>query len=240
MSNGLRAILLSAGLGTRLKPLTDKKPKCLMEINNIPILRIWIEKLARIGCSEILINTHYLSDQVAKFIEDYSSNSLKILISHEKTLLGTAGTLLKNIDFVKGDTIFMHSDNFTTCDLKGLLKMHKNKEQNCLLTMLTFDTHQPSSCGVVETDQNGVLKGFYEKVDNPPSQIANGAIYIFDKEFVNWLKEQKEDFVDFSKDVLPKLINKIQTWHTKDFFIDIGTPESLELAQINAIIKKKV
>ena len=240
MSNGLRAILLSAGLGTRLRPLTNKKPKCLMEINNVPILRIWIEKLAQIGCTEILINTHYLAEQVRKFIEDYHSNSIKITISHEKTLLGTAGTLIKNIDFVNGDTIFMHSDNFTTCDLNGLLEMNKNKAQNCLLTMLTFETDKPSSCGVVETDKNGILKAFYEKVDNPPSKIANGAIYIFDKEFVNWLKEQKEDFVDFSKDVLPKLINKIQTWHTKDFFIDIGTPESLKLAQLNAISKKKV
>ena len=87
MSNGLRAILLSAGLGTRLRPLTNKKPKCLMEINNVPILKIWIEKLEQIGCSEILINTHYLSEQVTQFIDNYSSKSLKILISHEKTLL---------------------------------------------------------------------------------------------------------------------------------------------------------
>ena len=147
---------------------------------------------------------------------------------------------MKNIDFINGDTIFMHSDNFTTCDLNGLLEMHKNKSQNCLLTMLTFNTDNPSSCGVVKTDKNGILRGFYEKVDNPPSNIANGAIYIFDKKFVNWLKEQKEEIVDFSKDVLPKLINKIQTWHTNDFFIDIGTPESLKLAQINAISKRKV
>lgn len=241
MSKGLRAILLSAGLGTRLRPLTDKLPKCLMEINNVPILKIWIEKLALIGCTEILINTHYLSDKVNAFIENYDSKSLKIFISHEETLLGTAGTLIKNIDFVDGDgdTIFMHSDNFTNCDLNGLVEMHKNKSENCLLTMLTFDTDTPSSCGVVETDQNGILKAFHEKVENPPSKIANGAIYIFDKQFVNWLKDQKEEFIDFSQDVIPHLINKIQTWHTKEFFVDIGTPDSLRLAQLNSISQSK-
>lgn len=238
MSNTFKAILLAAGLGKRLRPLTFKKPKCLMEINKIPLLKIWLEKLVKLGCSEVLINTHYLEEQVKEFIEKYKPEQLKIKISHEQTLLGTAGTLIKNINFADQTTLLMHTDNFTQCDLKGLLSMHKNKSKNCLLTMLTFNSQNPSSCGIVETDKKGVLKKFHEKVKNPPSNIANGAIYVFDSEFVSWLKEQNQEFKDFSKDVIPCLTNRIQTWHTNDFFIDIGTPESLLLAQ-KEINKKK-
>ena len=238
MSNKFKAILLAAGLGKRLRPLTLNKPKCLMEINRVPLLKIWLEKLVKLGCSEVLINTHYLEEQVMEFIEKYKPEQLKIKISHEQTLLGTAGTLIKNINFADQTTLLMHTDNFTQCDLKGLLSMHKNKSKNCLLTMLTFNSQNPSSCGIVETDEKGVLKNFHEKVKNPPSNIANGAIYVFDREFVSWLKEQNQEFKDFSKDVIPCLTNRIQTWHTNDFFIDIGTPDSLLLAQ-KEINKKK-
>ena len=238
MSNKIKAILLAAGLGKRLRPLTLDKPKCLMEINRVPLLKIWLEKLVKIGCSEVLINTHYLAEQVTEFIEKYSPAELKIKISHEESLLGTAGTLIKNINFADQTTILMHSDNYTNCDLNGLLSMHKNKAKNCLLTMLTFNSQNPSSCGIVETDKRGVLTTFHEKVKNPPSNIANGAIYVFDSQFISWLKDQNQEFIDFSKDLIPCLTDRIQTWHTNDFFIDIGTPESLLLAQKETIKKK--
>jgi len=231
----IKAILLAAGLGSRLSPLTKNKPKCLMEINHVPILQIWINKLVQIGCSEILINTHYLSNQVNEFIQNNKFNNLRISITHEENLLGTAGTLLKNIDFVESTTFLMHVDNYTTCNLNGILNQHINKPKDCLLTMLTFETNTPSQCGVVETDKNGVIKAFYEKVNNPPSNIANGAVYIFDNQFINWLKNQNKEFVDFSNDVIPCLINKIQTWHTNEFYIDIGTQSALKLAQEYAL-----
>ena len=238
MSSEFKAILLAAGLGKRLRPLTLNKPKCLMEINKVPLLKIWLEKLVKLGCGEVLINTHYLAEQVKEFIEMYKPVELKIKISHEKSLLGTAGTLIKNIDFADQTTLLMHTDNFTNCNLEGLLSMHKNKQKNCLLTMLTFNSQNPSSCGIVETDKRGVLQYFHEKVKNPPSNIANGAIYVFDSQFISWLKEQNQEFKDFSKDVIPCLTNRIQTWHTNDFFIDIGTPDSLMKAQMITKIEK--
>ena len=73
MANNLKAILLSAGYGTRLRPLTLEKPKCLIKINKKPILEIWLDKLSRLGCKEVLINTHYLSEQVDEFIYNYKS-----------------------------------------------------------------------------------------------------------------------------------------------------------------------
>ena len=231
MYNNLKAILLSAGYGTRLRPETLKKPKCLIELNKKTMLEIWLEKLSRLGCSEVLINTHYLSEQIEIFLSKYRSSNMKISISYEKNLLGTAGTLMNNLEFIENDTLLIHSDNFTTSNLHGLIKAHKNKSKQCLLTMLTFRTNAPKNCGIVDINREGVVQKFYEKVNNPPSNLANGAIYIFNRELTNWLKLQNRQLTDFSNDVLPYLTGKIQTWHTTEFFIDIGTPESLKVAR---------
>ncbi len=231
MNKNLKAILLSAGYGTRLRPETLKKPKCLIELNEKPLLEIWLDKLSELGYSEDLINTHYLSEQIEEFLSNYRSVSMQITTSYEKKLLGTAGTLMHNLEFIEADTIFIHADNFTTSNLDGLIKAHKNKSKDCLLTMLIFRTNSPKSCGIVEINKKGIVENFYEKVNNPPSNLANGAIYIFNEELVDWLKLQKRQLTDFSNDVLPYLTGKIQTWYTREFFIDIGTPESLKIAR---------
>ena len=138
---------------------------------------------------------------------------------------------MNNLEFIENDTLLIHSDNFTTSNLTGLINAHKLKPKDCLLTMLTFKTNTPRSCGIVEVNQEGVVQKYYEKVKNPPSKLANGAIYIFNMELAKWLKSQNRQLYDFSNDVLPFLTGKIQTWYTREFFIDIGTPESLKIAR---------
>ena len=97
----LRALLLAAGFGTRLLPITKNIPKCLVEVKDKPILKIWLETLEELGCESVLINTHYLSDQVDEFLLNYSSKKMKIDSVYEAVLNGTAGTLLKNRDYFK-------------------------------------------------------------------------------------------------------------------------------------------
>ena len=94
----IKALLLAAGYGTRLRPLTLNVPKCLVEINGEPLLSNWLYKLENLGCEEVLINTHYLSEKVVEFLEKFNSQKLKINISHEKEILGTAGTLIEHLD----------------------------------------------------------------------------------------------------------------------------------------------
>ena len=97
--------------------------------------------------------------------------------------------------------------------------------------MLTFRTDTPKTCGIVETDQEGILKAFHEKEDNPPGNIANGAIYSFEEDFLKFVKNISPKPYDISKDVIPLLIGRIQTCYTNRQFIDIGNPKSLEKAQ---------
>ncbi len=217
----MRAILLAAGLGTRLRPLTDHVPKCLVPINGTPLLEIWLERLARHGVGPFLVNTHYRKEQVEEFVSK-SKYKHSITLVHEPNLLGTAGTLRSNRDFFnEADGMLIHADNFCLANFRKFTAAHNSRSAGCLLTMMTFTCSDPSQCGVVEVDDLGVVKNFYEKIKNPPSNIANAAVYIVSNELIRDLPSG----VDFSNDVLPKCIGRIQTFHTNDAMIDVGTPD---------------
>ena len=226
----MRAILLAAGLGTRLRPLTDATPKCLMQINGVPLLGIWMERLIHSGVSPLLVNTHYLSDQVNEFVEK-SEYRGQVNLVHEPSLLGTAGTLMENLDFFRGeDGMLIHADNYCMADLNLFIQAHLQRPPSCLMTMMTFRTNAPSDCGIVDIDKSGVVIGFHEKVESPPSNLANGALYLLSAALINHLKFLPTIPKDFSTEVVCKLIGRIYTYETSEDFIDIGTPASYSLA----------
>ena len=118
----LRALLLAAGLGTRLKPITNNIPKCLVEISGKPLLGRWIQQLEVLDCDSVLLNTHYLSNLVMNYLNTIPEKRLKIKTLYEEKLKGTAGTLFDNIDFFDGYTgIFIHADNVSDFDLGAYL-----------------------------------------------------------------------------------------------------------------------
>ena len=229
----VKALLLSAGLGTRLRPLTLKTPKCLLKVGNKTILERWIKTLEKLGCESAIINTHYLSNKVEEFIKENHKNwQIDLEIKYEKKLLGTAGTLIRNKNYFKDATCLMlHTDNATKVNLKPMLEFHKKRNKDSIITMLTFKTDHPESCGIVNIDEYGIINSFEEKVKNPKGNIANGAIYLFDNELFDNLNQYESMPIDFSTEVIPKLIGRIQTWHTDEKFIDIGTPETYNSAQ---------
>ena len=232
MTKPIRALLLAAGLGTRLRPITLTTPKCLVNIGGEPLLSHWLKKLELAGCESVLINTHYLSEQIEAFIENWQSSGMAINTVYETELLGTAGTLLANQDFFKGATgILIHADNVMAEDLQGFLAAHHNRKDYCQLTMLTFQTDTPCSCGIVEIDNQQVVQAFYEKMAEPPGNVANGALYAFEQDFLDNLKLTGQKPRDFSTEVIPKLLGRIQAWNTNQTYLDIGTPEALTLAQ---------
>ena len=228
----LRALLLAAGLGTRLRPVTLHTPKCLVSIGGEPLLGRWLRQLEAVGCESVLINTHYMAYKVETYLEGRVKGPMKVGTVHEPELLGTAGTLLVNQKFFVNNTgLLIHADNFMEECLDGFLKAHRRRQEGCLMTMLTFSTDKPSSCGIVEIDEDHVMQGFHEKTINPPGNRANGAIYAFEETLLKSLNGMKQRPADFSKDVIPELKGKIQTWHTVGRYLDIGTPEALSTAQ---------
>lgn len=227
----MRAILLAAGLGTRLRPLTNTVPKCLITIKGTPLLEIWINKLLNAGIESILVNTHHHADKVATFLTN-SKYRNRIVVVYEPQLLGTAGTLLTNLPFFQGDDgILAHADNYFLEDLSNLLAAHKMRSLGCEITMLTFRSETPSTCGIVEVDKLGVVTSFHEKVVAPPGNLANGALYLLSSEFIARLPLDWTSAQDFSTDILPSLVGKIQTYETTQLFLDIGTPGTYARAQ---------
>ena len=232
MKQPIRALLLAAGFGTRLRPLTKTTPKCLMSIAGQPLLGHWLKNLEACGCTDALINTHYLAEQVHEYLNKRPKGGMGIHSIYETKLLGTAGTLLANKDFFKGSTgLLIHADNATDFDLRELIEAHHQRQDGCLITMLTFNTDNPSSCGIVEIDDQHIVQAFHEKIAEPPGYRANGALYAFGQEFLEYLNLMNPMPSDFSTEVIPKLLGRIQTKHTNRTYLDIGTPETLSLAQ---------
>jgi len=154
MSSPLRALLLAAGLGTRLRPITEHTPKCLVRVAGEPLLGRWLRQLDAAGCEAVLINTHHLAEKVQAFLDAWQLSGktagMAVQSVHEPRLLGTAGTLIANQGFFTGSTgLLIHADNAMAGNLDGLLDAHRRRPEECLLTMLTFRTHQPQSCGIV-------------------------------------------------------------------------------------------
>ena len=226
----MRALLLAAGLGTRLRPLTNTIPKCLVPIKSQPLLGIWLECLTQAGIGPSLVNTHYLASQVEAFIES-SPYRDQVSLVNEPELQGTAGTLISNLDFFKGeDGLMIHADNYCLADLTAFQQAHRNRPPECLLTMMAFRTDDPSSCGIVELDERGVVIGFHEKVRTPLDNLANGAIYLLSSEFLKILVSYYKDASDFSTEIIPQFVGRIYLYETPELFFDVGSPESYQEA----------
>lgn len=226
----MKALLLAAGFGTRLHPLTQNTPKCLMRVGNQPMLNHWLYKLERLGVSEFIINTHYLAEKVHDFIDSHYLKS-KIKLSFEPKLLGTANTLLRNLDALKNEDCFIvHVDNYCADPLDKMIEQFRRRPQTCVATMLVFQTDRPTECGIIEYDHNKIITGFYEKVTSPPSNVANGAVYLFSAEYLHQLQQQKVLVTDISIDIIPTLVGKMNCYFTHDYFQDIGKPETLDHA----------
>lgn len=229
----MKALLLAAGLGTRLQPLTNNIPKCLIEIDGKPLLEYWITMLYKGGVHPLLVNLHHHADKVANFINNGQYREFVTTVYEEK-LLGTGGTLLKNQSFfenaINEPLMLVHADNLSLFDVQAFVKSHQKRPAGCEITMMTFKTPTPQSCGIIETDERGCVQAFHEKVANPPGDMANGAVYILEQSIFDYLASLKKDFIDFSTDVIPKYIGRINTFHNDVYHRDIGTVESYEAA----------
>lgn len=223
----MKAFLLAAGYGTRLKPITDTVPKCMVPIRGHPLLGWWLKLLREHGVKEVLINTHYLPEPVWSFIEAYNfeQTGLTVFESYEPDLLGSGGTIRANRAFVEGEDSFLicYADNLTDADLTDFLLFHK--EHSAPLSMALFRTSTPEQCGIAELDEERRIVKFTEKPEYPKSNLANAGMYIADERIFNFLDPSKTP-LDFGKDVLPMLVGQMYGWNTKGYLIDIGTMEN--------------
>ena len=227
----MRVLILAAGLGKRLRPITNKIPKCLVEVGGKPMLEHWLEKLSNIQIppKEVFINLHYKKKQVENFIQSYNS-CYPIHKIFEKELLGTGGTFLNLIDKkFDDDLLVIHCDNFYDAGLEDfLVKSQKAiSDSNFDLALLSFRTKDKKNCGTMKVNKNGKILRFWEKMERSPSNLANGAVYFFPKNTITDIREKHEKFKDIAKDLIEPLNRKIFCFKANDYFCDIGTISSL-------------
>lgn len=228
----MKALLLAAGFGTRLRPITDHIPKCLVPIHGQALLGFWLDRLLSNGVERVLVNTHYLPDEVRRYVrESYWRERIDLI--HEDELLGTGGTVLHNRDyFASAPFMVAHADNLTRFNVPEFIIAHQNRLPGVEITMMTFDTDVPKTCGIVEQDDRGVVVGFHEKSPNPPGYRANAAVYIFEPSVIGFLASLGKDVIDLSTEVLPHYLGRMQAFHNMDYHRDIGSLESLKLAEL--------
>ena len=208
-----------------------------MPISGRPLLEHWLCILYRNNVQRVLVNVHHHHRIVEEFLEQPQFRNWVSSI-HEPELLGTAGTLSLCLDRFVGDTILLaHADNWCNTNFSDFIDFHLNhRPEGTALTMMTFRTSSPQTCGIVELNCHGVLERFHEKVQNPPGNLANGAVYLLEAEVIEWLQKQP-NLSDFSTEVLPHFIGRTATWENTDIHRDIGLLSSLVSAQTDPVLE---
>lgn len=226
LNKNLKAMVMSAGMGSRLEPLTLQVPKPLVPVCNRPVMDILFENLASIGIKDIICNTYYLSEQI---INRYKNNDLGINFNYitEETLSGTAGGLKKcQFFFNEGeDFVVLSADGLTNADIIKGIKAHRKSGAVATIGIKRVNHDEVSHFGVVVTDEEGFITEFQEKpsIDEAKSDCINTGIYIFNYKIFDYIPENT--FYDFAKNVFPKLLaqKQINTFIINDYWSDIGT-----------------
>jgi mannose-1-phosphate guanylyltransferase len=224
----LKGFLLAAGNGTRLRPLTNSIPKCLVPIHGTPLIGIWLQWCAQYGVDEVLINTHAHSERVTEFLTAYCG-PVKVTMTNEPELLGSAGTLHVNREFVAGEVEFaiLYADVLTNCCFDNLLSFHRRSQSP--VTLGTYRVPNPTQCGIIATDEAGRVIEFTEKPESPKSDTAFSGVLIGGPALLELVPHITPADIGF--DVLPKLVGKMFAFPIADYVLDIGTLEKYEQAQ---------
>ena len=227
--SGMKAFLLAGGLGTRLRPLTDSAPKCLLPIQGNPMLQIWFDICRQYEIDEVLINVHAHGDAVRRFIQEHKDR-LRVHLFEETELLGSAGTVLANREWVNKERSFwvFYADVLTTTNLNQMLAFHDSRGQ--IATIGVYEVPDPSRCGIVQVDDNGVVREFVEKPRAPVGNLAFSGLMLATPALLDVIPDTSP--VDLGFHVLPHIVGRMAAYRIRDFVMDIGTLETFRAAQM--------
>jgi NDP-sugar pyrophosphorylase family protein len=235
-----KALVLAAGEGTRLRPLTLDRPKPMVLINNKPLLEHTIVWLCRHDVKDIAINLHYRPEVILNHFGDGAALGVRIVYSREDTILGTAGAVRKLNGFLDGGPlVVMYGDVLTNLDLGALLAFH-SQAVACYplarVTMSLYHVPNPTEVGLVGLDENGRVTRFVEKPrpDQVFTDLANAGVLIIEPDIVDRIPP--DTFYDFGQHLFPQLLRSgvsMYGWVIPQdtYLLDIGTPEKYAQAQ---------
>ncbi len=228
----MKAMIMAAGFGTRLLPLTADTPKPMLPIGGKPLMEHIINLLREHGFTEIIANLHHLPDKIRDYFGDGSRFGVKLFYSPETELLGTAGGVRRCSWFLDETFLVISGDALTNIDLTAFYEYHIRK--GALATIALKKVQEVSQYGVVITDNEGLINQFQEKPkpEEALSDLANTGIYIFEPEIFKLIPER--EMFDFGKQLFPLLVNQQQKfygWKTKSYWCDIGSIDTYYQSQ---------
>jgi mannose-1-phosphate guanylyltransferase len=233
-------MLLGAGLGTRLRPITYELPKPLVPVLDGPVMSHILRLLARHGCEQVIANLHYFPDMIRDYFRDGSDYGVELSYSHEEELLGTAGGVRNVRDFLGDETFLIISgDALTDIDLGALFSRHR--EAGGVATLALKRVDDPSQLGVVIVDEDGRIQGLQEKPDPAEalSDLGSCGIYVCEPEIFDYFPDR--DFVDWAQDVFPVLFERdvpIYGHEIHDYWNDIGSLHEFRQGNFDALTGK--
>lgn len=237
----MKAMILAAGVGSRLFPLTDKLPKPMLPIANKPALEHLVELCKTHNIYDIRMNLHYLPEEIDTYFGNGSDFGVSISYSLEKNLMGTAGAVKRSSHFLNETFVVLSGDGFTDIDITEMYNRHKASGSK--LTIAVKEVEDPTKFGVVVTDADGKITGFQEKPakEEALSNLVNLGIYIIEPEVLAEIP--RKEAYDFGYQLFPKLVSMgfpMYSYTTNARWTDIGDLKeyrSLNLALAKHIMK---
>jgi len=232
----MKAMVLAAGVGSRLDPLTRNVPKPMVPVVNKPVMSYILELLQRHGFDEIVINLHYLGDQIESYFGDGASLGVRITYIREEKLHGTAGSVKRAQEFFDGTFLVIGGDDLTDLDLTRMLKFHRDKRSLATIALSLVD--DPAEYGIALLNERGRIIRFMEKPRGEAifSNAANTGVYIFEPEIFDLIPAGQ--FYDFGKDLFPLLLSLRKPFYgylTSSYWRDIGSLQEYREAHYDAL-----
>ncbi len=232
-----KAMIMAAGVGSRLEALSNALPKPLVPLANIPAMDILIEHLSSFGINNIIANTYYKSEIIQNH---YRNSRFCIDFISENELSGTAGGLKKcQFFFNRGeDFIVMSGDGLSDIDIDKAYESHKKSNAIATIVLKEVEKCKVNIYGIVVRDESGYVKSFQEKpkIEDAKSTLANTGIYIFNYKIFDYIPEFT--FYDFAKNVFPNLLKsgeKINTFILDGYWSDIGSIEQYKKSNFDIL-----
>lgn len=231
-----QAMILCAGFGTRLNELTKNTPKPMLKVGEKPILEHTINQLKKAGITKIIINLHYLADQITSYFRDGRDFGVAITYSYEEQPLGTSGAIknVENLFSSSKNFLVIYGDVFTNLNYAEFLDFHKAKEK-AIASIIVHERAKSNS--VVEIDNNNKVVKFLERPSEDLLKLktqnwVNSGIYCFNR---NVLELIPEGFSDFPKDIFPKIMERegLYALPINAYRCAVDSPERYSMLQLD-------
>lgn len=223
-----KAIILSAGMGTRLGDLTRNLPKVMFPIAGKPMLEHHIEWLRSFGVSQFYLNLHYLADVISDYFGDGSKWGVEVYYHHEERLRGTAGALHGFRDALDDTFLVQYGDVFSRLDLARFSAFHQS--QGAAATLVVHPSSHPHDSDIIELGENERIRHIHHKPgDDRFGILGNAGAYLVEPSALSHLPDEPRE-EDFCKHLFPRMLAAGEIlcgYDTEDLLLDVGTPERL-------------